>query len=279
MEAFREMPARAVLPEKFRTDEGFKKWFALTSIQLGLEEAVSKRAMFTEQRRNFEVAGEPVVPVPDVSLPQRQRVVDIAQHKLFGSYMDALNASTERLEPGDYAAAEKRLRSVVASYAHDIDPFTAANMSEDEQVAYVLANAKIVEARSSGRMPVINEYLALQEAKMLDELMLGDNKGELYVHRQIQQSGNTHGMAALVGLQLVREGLAELLTSAATKYDIRTEAGGTDLTVNVDATDGRSFNYVGKNLQNGTYNVRAQGSGSELLNIDDWMHGFKPTPP
>jgi hypothetical protein len=278
MKAFRETPTRAVLPERFRTDEGFKKWFALTGIQLDLEESVAKRAEFTEQRRNFEVEGKTVTPVPNVSLPQRQRAVNNLQHELFRAYMDALNTSTEKLKPEDYAKEEAKLRRFLASQAVDIAP-NFDIMTEDERVAFVLNNAKTVSSIRSGIEPYINAYLALQEAKMLDENMQGDNKGELYVHRLIEQSSNTYGIAALAGLGLARAGLADLLTSAATEYNIHAEPGGTDLTVNVDATDGRSFHYSGKNLQNGTHNIRAQGSGSELLDTDAWFDAFRPTPP
>jgi hypothetical protein len=278
MDAFKETPSRSVLPEKFRTDEGFKKWLALTGIQFGLEEAESKKKSFAEQRYNLDVAGEGVALVPDVSLAQRQRVVNAKQHAFFEAYMAALNASTEKLEPDDYEKREKRLRALVASYALNVAP-DFNNMAEDERIAFVLSNLRLVEARySSGVMPHINEYLALQEAKILDENMRGDNKGELYVHRRIEQSGNTFGMASLVSLGMVKAGIADALASLDTKYSIQAETGGTDLTVNVDATDGRSFHYVGKNLQDGTHNVRAQGSGSVLLDIEAWQDAYDPTP-
>jgi hypothetical protein len=277
MEAFKETPSRSVLPERFRTDEGFKKWFALTSIQFGLQEAKLKEEAFKTQRNNFEVEGKPVTLVPNVSLTQRQRVVNIKQHEFFRSYMDALNTSTESLKPEDYAKEERRLRYLLSTYAYDSGMLNFDTASEDERLAFVLTNAKSIDNARPGRIQHINAYLALQEAKRLDENMLGDNKGELYVHRRIEQSGNTFGMASLVGLEMVRHGMVDALTSPLTEYDIRAATGGTDLTVNVDATDGRSFHYAGKNLQDGTHNVQAQGPGSVLLDTSAWREAYAPT--
>jgi hypothetical protein len=84
-------------------------------------------------------------------------------------------------------------------------------------------------------------------------------------------------MASLTGMEMVRAGIDDAIASELTKYSIQAEAGGTALTINVDATDGRSFHYSGKNLQNGTHNVRAQGPGSVLLNTDAWRDAFYPT--
>jgi hypothetical protein len=275
MGVFKETPSRSVLPERFRTDEGFKKWFALTGIQLGLEYAESKRKSFAEQKLNIK-EGRPVLPVPNVSLTQRQRIVNNEQHELFGAYMDALNTATEKLEPGDYPKEENRLRRLLSSYAYGTAP-NFDSMTEDERIAFVLNNGRMVGERYNGAWPNINEYLTLREAKLLDENMLGDNKGELYVHRNIEQSGNTFGLASLAGLGMVRAGMADALNSMETKYNIRAESDGTDLTVNVDATDGRSFHYAGKNLPGGEHNVRAQGPGSTLLDTEAWRDAFRPT--
>jgi hypothetical protein len=281
MEAFKETPLRRVLPEGFRTDEGFKKWFALTGVLLGLEEAEKKKVMFTEQALNYEDS-EPVLPVPDVSLQQRQIYVEAAQHKLFGEYMDTLNELTEKMRPEDYAGEEAVLRKILTDST--MRRSDLLGKSEEERLGFVLNNPDRAAAwAAASGVPdlkrIINTYLLLQEAKMLDENMQGDNKGELYVHRHVKQSGNTFGMASLVGLEAVKAGLADLLASVVTSYDIRAGEKGTELTINIDATDGRSFHYTGKNLQNGTHNVRAQGSGSVLLNTDAWQNGFKPTPP
>jgi hypothetical protein len=273
---FRASPSRNVLPERFRTDEGFKKWFALTGIQLGLEDSEAKRKAFDAQWLNFEEKGAAVTLVPNVSLPQRQREVKAKQHQWFGPYMDALNRSTESLTPGDYTREEVRLRGLVAGFAREVTSGTS-RMTEDERIASALNNATLIDTKIPGAREIIDQYLVIQEAKRLDQSMQGNNKGELYVHRLINQSGNTFGMASLVGLEAVRAGMADALTSMETKYDIRSETGGTDLTINVDATDGRSFHYSGKNVQNGTHNVRAQGSGSTLLDFETWFNAFAPT--
>jgi hypothetical protein len=126
---------------------------------------------------------------------------------------------------------------------------------------------------------MVNEYLALREAQMLDENMRGANRGELDLNRRIEQNMKTFNIASLVAQGLVRAGYADALLSPETRYAIQAEAEGTNLTINVDATDGRSFHYAGKNLHGGTHNVRAQGPGSVLLDPHTWMNAPRPTPP